>query len=62
MMVPYFYPMRSYALFSLTELEPRRPRNEVSDLFINIGATLEDHVEVVPPSPYFLRFLTALLK
>ncbi|KAG0701322.1 hypothetical protein DFH29DRAFT_927275 [Suillus ampliporus] len=27
------------------ELEPRRARNEVSDLFINIGATLEDHVE-----------------
>ncbi|OAX40366.1 hypothetical protein K503DRAFT_864674 [Rhizopogon vinicolor AM-OR11-026] len=27
------------------ELEPRRPRNEVSDLFINIGATLEDHGE-----------------
>ncbi|KAG2150920.1 hypothetical protein DEU56DRAFT_779121 [Suillus clintonianus] len=27
------------------ELEPRRARNEVSDLFINIGATLEDHIE-----------------
>ncbi|KAG2037463.1 hypothetical protein BDR03DRAFT_863793 [Suillus americanus] len=27
------------------ELEPRRTRNEVSDLFINIGATLEDHGE-----------------
>ncbi|KAG1809358.1 uncharacterized protein BJ212DRAFT_1379623 [Suillus subaureus] len=27
------------------ELEPRRARNEVSDLFINIGATLEDHGE-----------------
>ncbi|KAJ8588869.1 hypothetical protein M405DRAFT_842250 [Rhizopogon salebrosus TDB-379] len=27
------------------ELEPRRLPNEVSDLFINIGATLEDHVE-----------------
>ncbi|KAG1729203.1 uncharacterized protein EDB91DRAFT_1159997 [Suillus paluster] len=27
------------------ELEPRRARNEVSDLFINIGATIEDHVE-----------------
>ncbi|KAG1832517.1 hypothetical protein EV424DRAFT_1369109 [Suillus variegatus] len=27
------------------ELEPRRARNEVSDLYINIGATLEDHVE-----------------
>ncbi|KIK97803.1 hypothetical protein PAXRUDRAFT_824572 [Paxillus rubicundulus Ve08.2h10] len=27
------------------ELEPRRPREEVSDLFINLGATLEDHGE-----------------
>ncbi|KAF8124951.1 hypothetical protein EV363DRAFT_1353200 [Boletus edulis] len=27
------------------ELEPRRLRDEVSDLFINLGATLEDHVE-----------------
>ncbi|EGO25262.1 hypothetical protein SERLADRAFT_465142 [Serpula lacrymans var. lacrymans S7.9] len=27
------------------ELEPRRARDEVSDLFINLGATLEDHGE-----------------
>ncbi|KAF9233320.1 hypothetical protein BU15DRAFT_54043 [Melanogaster broomeanus] len=27
------------------ELEPRRPREEVLDLFINLGATLEDHGE-----------------
>lgn len=29
-----------------SELEPRQPRDEVSDLYINIGATLEDHGEV----------------
>lgn len=28
------------------ELEPRRPRDEVSDLYVNLGATLEDHGEV----------------
>lgn len=28
------------------ELEPRRPREEVSDLYISLGATLEDHGEV----------------
>lgn len=28
------------------ELEPRRPRDEVSDLYISLGATLEDHGEV----------------
>ncbi|KAH7888489.1 hypothetical protein F5I97DRAFT_705024 [Phlebopus sp. FC_14] len=27
------------------ELEPRRPRDEVSDLYINLGATVEDHGE-----------------
>ncbi|KAH0827365.1 hypothetical protein J3R83DRAFT_4014 [Lanmaoa asiatica] len=27
------------------ELEPRRPRDEISDLYINLGATLEDHGE-----------------
>ncbi|KAG1715755.1 hypothetical protein ID866_1423 [Astraeus odoratus] len=27
------------------ELEPRRPRSEVADLYINLGATLEDHTE-----------------
>lgn len=29
-----------------SELEPRHPRDEVSDLYINLGATLEDHGEV----------------
>lgn len=28
------------------ELEPRRPRDEVSDLYVNLGATFEDHGEV----------------
>lgn len=28
------------------ELEPRRPRDQVSDLYISLGATLEDHEEV----------------
>lgn len=28
------------------ELEPRRPREHVSDLYISLGATLEDHGEV----------------
>ncbi|KIJ68000.1 hypothetical protein HYDPIDRAFT_107564 [Hydnomerulius pinastri MD-312] len=27
------------------ELQPKRPRDEVSDLYINLGATLEDHGE-----------------
>jgi transcription initiation factor TFIIH subunit 1 len=27
------------------ELEPRRPRDQVSDLYISLGATLEDHEE-----------------
>ncbi|KAG8213565.1 hypothetical protein J3R82DRAFT_10220 [Butyriboletus roseoflavus] len=27
------------------DLEPRRPRDEVSDLYVNLGATLEDHGE-----------------
>lgn len=29
-----------------TGVEPKRPRKEVADLYINLGATLEDHVEV----------------
>ena len=29
-----------------SELEPRQPRDEVSDLYISLGATLEDHGEV----------------
>ncbi|KAG1758887.1 hypothetical protein EDD22DRAFT_908482, partial [Suillus occidentalis] len=37
--------------------EPRRARNEVSDLLINIEAMLEDHVDVTPP-PYLFHVLS----
>ena len=32
--------------FCQTGLEPKRPRKEVADLYINLGATFEDHAEV----------------
>ncbi|KAL4080260.1 hypothetical protein V8B97DRAFT_1931212 [Scleroderma yunnanense] len=31
--------------FRLIEMEPKRPRQEVADLYISLGATLEDHAE-----------------
>lgn len=30
-----------------TELEPRRQRDDGVDLFVDLGATLEDHGEVI---------------
>jgi len=36
-------------IFSLQELEPRRQRNEGVELFVDLAATKEDHVEVTTP-------------
>jgi transcription initiation factor TFIIH subunit 1 len=33
---------------SYLELEPRRQRDEGINLFVNLGATREDHGEVMP--------------
>lgn len=30
----------------MSELEPRRQRNDTVDIFVDLGATLEDHGEV----------------
>jgi len=34
-------------LISFAELEPRRKRNEPLDILVDLGATIEDHDEVM---------------
>lgn len=38
-----------HVILSPVELEPRRVRPEVADLFVSLGATQEDHIEVISP-------------
>ena len=46
MMVSILFSHIVYMYILPIELEPRRVRPEVADLFVSLGATQEDHMEV----------------